>query len=413
MKKHFTMALTLLLVLALCVGCAAAPAQQAAPAAAPAEAPAAEPAAEAPAAEPAAAAAEPIKIGAILPLSSSAGLNGAKIRSGMEFAAGEINASGGLNGSQIELIFEDIESSNPSLALSAAEKLINQDKVNIIVGCYGSSASLAVLPVCEEYGVVMLEPVATSAALTSGSEWIFRISSTNSIDAEKLGAYLPGFGFNNIAYLPVDNDWGASVVKSYVPILEGAGATTVLNMPITIGETNYLSQLTKIENSGADSIIITQDIESNATLIRQIVEAGMENFTILSTSGNNASMVYSLVGDAAAGCYFVEYYQEEGMEGGAVSEANAAFVKAFKAAYPDTPADYFTVQGYSAVNVIKEAVAIAGSAERTAIRDAMREVKYDGLRGLIEFDEFGQSHGDVVLTQLQEGGVVKVIDYAK
>lgn len=355
----------------------------------------------------------PIKIGAVLPLSSSAGLNGAKIRKGMEFAAKNINDAGGINGAQIELIFEDIEASDPSLALSAAEKLINQDNVNIIVGCYGSSASLAVLPVCEEYGVVMLEPVATSAALTTGSEWIFRISSTNTIDAERVGAYLPKFGFNKIAYLPVDNDWGASVVKSYIPVLEGAGAETVLQMPITIGETNYLSQLTKIENSGADSIIITQDIESNATLIRQIVEAGMDDFTILSTSGNNASMVYSLIGDAAAGCYFVEYYQEMAMEGAEASAANKAFATAFEAAVKDTPADYFVVQGYSAVSIIEEAIKSAGSADRTAIRDAMKTVKWEGPRGVIEFDEVGQSHGDVVLTQLQAGGVVKVIDYMK
>lgn len=352
-----------------------------------------------------------VKIGAILPLSSSAGLNGQKVRKGMEYAAGLINDAGGLDGAPIELFFEDIESSDPSLALSAAEKLINQENVNIIVGCYGSSASLAVLPVCEEYGIVMLEPVATSAALTSGSEWIFRISSTNSIDAEMIGKYLPKFGFNKVAFLPVDNDWGASVVASYIPVLEGAGAEAVLKMPITIGETNYLSELTKIENSGADSIIITQDIESNATLIRQIREAGMNGFKILTTSGNNASMVYSLVGDAAEGCYFVEYYQEAAMTGVEMSAVNNEFITGFEKANPDTPADYFVNQGYVAVNVIKEAVLAAGSADRTAIRDAMKNVSYEGPRGLIEFDEVGQSHGDVILTQLLKGGEVKVIDY--
>lgn len=354
---------------------------------------------------------ESIKIGAILPLSSSAGVSGARIRAGMEFAAAEINEAGGIGGKQVEIIFEDIGASDPALAISAAEKLIHQDDVSIIVGCYGSSASLAVLPICEENEIVMLEPIATSAALTSGSEWIFRISSTNSIDAEMLGQYLPALGFNKIAYLPVDNDWGVSVTDSYIPILEAAGAETVLTMPITIGETNYLSQLTKIKASGADSIIITQDVEACATLIRQIKEAGMDDFTILSTSGNNASMVYSLIGEAGTGCYFVEYYAEYGMEGGGDSPENQAFTEAFEKANSDTAADYFVVQGYTAVQVIAQAVEAAGSSGRTEIRDAMAEIRYEGLRGTIEFDEVGQSHGDVILTRLKEGGTVEVIDY--
>ena len=238
-KKVLSIIMTSLLAVSMIVGCGAAESSDGGGAEAETQEEEAAPAEEAEPEEAAEPAGEAVKIGAILPLSSSAGINGDKIRKGMEYAAEILNNDGGMDGHPIELYFEDIESSDPSLALSAAEKLINQDNVNIIVGCYGSSASLAVLPVCEEAGIVMLEPVATSALLTQGSEWIFRISSTNTIDAEKVGEYLPKFGFNKIAYLPVDNDWGASVVNSYVPILEGAGSETTLTMPITIGETNH------------------------------------------------------------------------------------------------------------------------------------------------------------------------------
>mgnify|MGYP000897560821 CR=1 FL=1 len=248
---------------------------------------------------------EPIVIGAILPLSSSAGVSGNRVRSGMEAAVAAINADGGIDGRPVKIIFEDIEASDPQLAISAAEKLIHQDKVVSIVGCYGSSASLAVLPVCEENEIAMVEPVATSPLLTQGSEWVFRITSTNGIDAQAVGPYLPDMGFTKIAYLPVDNDWGLSVVNEYIPVLEAAGAETIDVLPVTIGETDYLSQLTKIKNSGANSVIITQDIESNATLIRQIKEAGMEDFNILSTSGNNSSMIHKLIGEVADDTYYV------------------------------------------------------------------------------------------------------------
>ncbi|MDR0840819.1 MAG: ABC transporter substrate-binding protein [Christensenellaceae bacterium] len=407
MKKGRFLALVLTILmlanlLAACSGSASAPtAPASAPAAAPGEAPAAAPSGEA------------IKIGAVLPLSSSAGVSGARVRKGMEFAANKINAAGGVNGSPIEIIFEDTQSSDPALAMSAVEKLIHQDKVNIIVGCYGSSASLAALPLCEENGVVMLEPIATSPAITSGSEWAFRISSTNGIDAEMVGPYLPALGFEQVAYMPVDNDWGLSVTQNYIPVLEGVGAKTVTTEGIIIGEGNYLTQLTKIKNSGATSVIITQDVESCSTLIRQMVESGMGDFKILSTSGNNASMVRSLIGDAAQGVYFIEYYAEDGMVGGVPNEKNKAFTEEWNAANSDTALDYFVVQGVSAVEIIAQAIAEAGSADRTAIRDALRSLEYEGLRSTIKFDEFGQSHGEVILTQIKEDNSIEIIDYKK
>lgn len=405
-KNSLVVCLCLVLVVSLAAGCAP---QATNTPAAPVPTEAAKPADNAPAAKEATG--EPIKIGAVLPLSSSAGVSGNRVRNGMEFAMKEINDAGGIDGRPLEIIFEDTQASDPALAISAVEKLINQDQVCVIIGCYGSSASLAALPVCEKNGVAMLEPIATSPALTTGSEWIFRISSTNGIDAEMVGPYLPKMGFTKVAYLPVDNDWGLSVTKSYIPILEANGATTVTTLPIALGETNYLSQLTKIKNSGADSVIITQDVESCSTLIRQIVEAGMTDFKILSTSGNNASMVYKLIGEAGKDVYFVEYYAEPDMQGAQDNTKSKAFSEAFNAQFPDTKADYFVVQGVTAIEVIKEAVSAAGSTDRTAIRDALRNVKLDGLRGLIEFNEVGQSYGQVVLTQLHAGGTIDIVDY--
>lgn len=354
---------------------------------------------------------EPIIIGAVLPLSSSAGVSGNRVRSGMEAAAAAINADGGIDGRPIKIIFEDIESSDPQLAISAAEKLIHQDKAVSIVGCYGSSASLAVLPICEENEIAMVEPVATSPLLTSGSKWIFRVTSTNGIDAEAVGPYLPAMGFTKIAYLPVDNDWGLSVIKGYIPVLEAAGAETIEVLPVTIGETDYLAQLTKIKNSGANSIIITQDIESNATLIRQIREAGMDDFKILSTSGNNASMIYKLIGDIADDTYYVEYYAEPEMKGATNAERGREFADYFATIDPDTPVDFYVITGYNAVMVLNEAIRDAGSTDRVAIRDALQKVEYDSVRGTIAFDEFGQSHGDVILTHLHGDGSIDVVDY--
>lgn len=411
MKQRRTLVACISLILVLCLlaaGCA--PKAANAPAAAPAAA--AEAAKPAQSTEPAApeATGEPIKVGAVLPLSSSAGATGTRVRNGIEFSVKQINDAGGVDGRPMEVIFEDIQASDPALAMSAVEKLINQDQVCAIIGCYGSSASLAALPICEKNGVAMIEPIATSPLLTTGSEWVFRITSTNGLDAVMVGPGLPELGFKNVAYMPIDNDWGLAVSKGYVPVLEANGARTVDIVPITIGETNYLSQLTKIKNSGADSIVVAQDIESCATLIRQCVESGMTDFKIV-LNGVNSSLMYNLIGEACVGVYFIEYYAEPEMEGTKDAAKGKAFAESFNKMFPDTKADYAVVQGLSATEILRDAILRAGSTDRTAIRDALKETKYEGLRGLIEFDEVGQSHGEVVLTQMQPGGTPRVVGY--
>ena len=352
---------------------------------------------------------EPIKIGAVLPLSSAAAITGSHIRIGIETVMDQVNKAGGIKGRPIQVIFEDIQASDPALALSAVEKLINSDKVVLIIGCYGSSASLAALPKCEKAQIPMVEPNATSPALTTGSQWIFRLPSTNAIDAEKVAPLLPSLGFTKVAYLPVDNDWGLSVTKAYIPKLEAAGAKTICTEAIALGETNYLSQLTKIKNSGADSMIITQDADTSATLLKQIVEAGMSNFKVLCTSGNSSMTAYDLAGDATANTYFVEYFAQYGMKGAGDNPDIKALDEFMKKNHPDTAADYPVAAGINAANVVVDALKRAASYDGVTLRDTLRQTNISGLRGQITFDKNGQAAGEVYLTQLKAGGEVNVI----
>lgn len=407
-NKIFALLMVSIMLISMIAGCAQPSAATPAPGA-PAESGSA---AEAPAAESPVASGEPIVVGAILPLTGSASLMGSCVRQGMEQRMASINASGGIMGRPLQIIFEDIQASDPALALSAAEKLIHQDGAVAIFGCYGSSASLAVLPVCEENQIPMVEPIATSPALTTGSEWICRISSTNAIDAEIVGKTLYDIGFTKIAYLPVDNDWGLSVSNCYIPVMEALGAETVSITPITIGETNYLSQLTNLKNSGANSVIITQDIESACTLVRQMVEAGITDMKILQSSGNTSFNAYDLIGDLSANSYFVEYYEQYGYNSDRASRAeNKEFYDLSVSA--GGRGDYSTAQGFLCVDILADAIERAQSTEGPVLRDALRATDRDGLRGHVTFDEFGQFRGDVILTQLTAGGATNIIPISK
>ncbi len=133
-------------------------------------------------------AAKTIKIGAIYPLSGGAAAAGRELRAGAELAAEIANTvmpelamsmakTAGitsLDGAQIELIFKDHEG-NPTIGADLAKKLILDDKVDGILGCYHSSVTKTVSTVCEQYGIPMINGSSTSPALTQrGFKWFWR-----------------------------------------------------------------------------------------------------------------------------------------------------------------------------------------------------------------------------------------------
>ena len=117
-----------------------------------------------------------IKVGVIQPLTGAFAASGTYVSNGARIAADEINAGGGVLGRKIELVVED-NKSNPTEAASVAEKLIVRDKVPVLMGAWGSSLTLAVMPKLMEYQVPMLVETSSSDKITTiGNPFVFRIS---------------------------------------------------------------------------------------------------------------------------------------------------------------------------------------------------------------------------------------------
>src|SRR3954464_6688475 len=117
-----------------------------------------------------------IKVGVIQPLTGAFAASGTYVANGAKIAADEINANGGVLGRKIELVIED-NKSNPTEAASVAEKLIVRDKVPVLMGAWGSSFTLAVMPKLREYKVPMLVETSSSGKITtSGNPYMLCIS---------------------------------------------------------------------------------------------------------------------------------------------------------------------------------------------------------------------------------------------
>src|SRR5579863_2030647 len=159
--------------------------------------------------------AEDVKIGVTQPLTGAFAADGNYVAEGAKLAAEAINKAGGVDGRQIQLVIED-NKSNPTEAAATAERLIVQDKVPVMMGAWGSSLTLAVMPKLMEYKVPMVVETSSSGKITtSGNPYIFRISPTSEMEAKAFKSILPKMAVKKADFLVINNDWGRGSAEDF------------------------------------------------------------------------------------------------------------------------------------------------------------------------------------------------------
>jgi branched-chain amino acid transport system substrate-binding protein len=167
-----------------------------------------------------------IKIGVTQPLTGAFAASGNYVAQGAKIAEEEINKAGGVLGKKIELIVED-NKSNPTEAAATAEKLIVKDKVPVMLGAWGSSLTLAIMPKLEEYKVPMVVETSSSGKITtSGNPYIFRISPPSAVEAAAFKSILPKMSVKKADFLVINNDWGRGSAEDFGKLLKAADAVS-------------------------------------------------------------------------------------------------------------------------------------------------------------------------------------------
>lgn len=355
--------------------------------------------------------ADPIRIGVIEPLTGPCAYDGQSVVAGAKMAEEEINAAGGVLGRSIKLIVEDGKA-DPAESVSAAQKLLTRDRVSCLMGAWASSATLAVMPILPKYGVPMLVETSSATKITQlGNKWIFRIASTEELAAQALEKHLVSkLGFTKVAFLVVNNDWGRGAVEYYGKVIQNGGGKVVTAEYHAAGETNFYPFLTKIKASGADSLIITTDVQTVGMVVKQAHELGL-NMPRLATSGMPADVVVRVAGrEASEGLYLQNYYVPYAPRPG-FEERNQKFIEAYRKDHPGQLPDKYVALGYDGIYVLAKAITMAGSADPGKIRDALEKVEHDGLAGTHKFDSTGQSRPTVSVSQIR-GGEPKLMFFA-
>lgn len=342
---------------------------------------------------------EPIKIGFIGPLTGDASPYGVDTLNGATLMMEELNAAGGVNGRPIQIIAEDARCTGTDAA-SAAQKLVNVDKVVAIIGGQCSGETLAAAPIAEAGGVVMLSPVSSSPDVTEAGDFIFRDYPSDALKTKAMANFFADQGYDQVAIIAENTDFAVAFRDSLVKDV-GAEAV-VFNEVVEPNTKDFRSLMTRLKDVEFDIFVADgQTSAAIAAMLQQMRELGITQPAISHDVGEDKSLL-DLAPEASEGLYTVNVPKIGNDE---------PFGQKFTARFGDAKAAMaFAGHAYDAMGVLAQAMGTAGT-DGVAIRDYLYNVSYDGVVGTFSFDAKGDVIGiNYTLSQVKDGAFVKVKD---
>lgn len=321
-----------------------------------------------------------VKIGVALPLTGDAGNMGQNVKSAIEIAAKEINSNGGIDGKEIELIFEDTRCI-PQDAANAGNKLINIDKVPVIIGAYCSGETLAIAPLAEKSKTILFSPGSSSPKITDSGDYIFRDYPSDAYQGKIAAEYI----YNNlskkkVAVLFWQGDWAVGVKSVFVPHFKEIGGTITAEESFDMGAKDLKSQLSKIKETNPDVIYFLSMPAEGIIGLKQAKELGINKPFVGGDTWDDPK-IPAEAGNAADGSIFFIPY--------------APLTEDFKAKMKVQNKNNEIIIGapnaYDALHIIADIMNKVGT-DPTKIKDELYKVKdYNGVSGTIIID----SNGDI------------------
>lgn len=359
-----------------------------------------------------AASAQTIKIGVNEPLTGAFAASGTYVVNGAKIAADEINAKGGVLGQKIELVIED-NKSNPTEAAAVAEKLITRDKTPVMMGAWGSSLTLAVMPKLVDYETPMVVETSSSGKITtSGNPYIFRISPPSAVEAAAFKGLVEKIGMKKVDFLVINNDWGRGSADDFGKMLKDKGVTIGLVETMDQAAQDMSAQLSKFKSSDADTLMITTAVDQLTLIFKQAAALGLKKRIITTGGSQNPDQIIAQAGAAANGTMHLTTFLPWFPEKTPNPEATAYFIGEWKKRGFEFAGVTESFRGYDGIRTAAAAIQKAGKADPAAIKAAMWDIDVKGLNGDIVFkksgpagQESGQSQPNVYLIEINDGKV--------
>ena len=348
-------------------------------------------------------AAEPIIIGSISPLTGTNAVQGLDMKRGEELALEEINAAGGIYGRPLKIIWEDTESS-PKGGMDAVHKLVEINKVPLILGAYSSGISLPTGQWTNSKKVIQIAEASTSPKLREIGPYFFNIIGLDEVMGTMLAEFALESGAQSFASITVNNPFGIGIEIWTEKTVKKAGKSWLEAVRYDEKKMDYRAEIERLFAKKPEAVFFTSYGTESKLILKQAYEMGLKPskgwYADYPTMWSNE--VIPVTAEGILGLKI-------GMTGGTrLAQYQAAYEKRYGKAAKQTA---FGAYAYDATWVAALALSMAGSADTDKIANALHAVSkvYGGVTGDKSFDQDGMQVTDYYQRMLYQGG--KLVPY--
>ena len=351
---------------------------------------------------------------------------GKSTQRGIEMALEEVNKAGGIEGKPVRIVVED-DQSKPEEAATAVKKLINQDKVILVLGEVASSRTLAGAPICQEAKIPIITPASTNPKVTQVGDYVFRVCFIDPFQGEVMAKFARNtLKVSQAAILKdIKNDYSVGLAQFFTETFTNLGGQIITEESYAEGDIEFRAQLTALKAKNPEVIFIPGYYTEIGLIARQARDLGI-NVPLIGGDGWDSPRLVEIGGKALEHTYYSNHYTPEDPR-----PEIQKFIADYKAKYNEIP-DAMAPLGYDAARIafdaikwsgilqeqnIKEAYndnpkattlmeAINTPKNRQLIRDAIAETKdFPGITGMITIDENRNAKKSAVVVKIEDGKV--------
>lgn len=376
------------------------------------------------------AAAEDLHIGALVPLTGDLQAYGETSENGIKLAVQEINEAGGVLGEEVEMSTGDTQTA-PQAGVDAAERLVNVDGVNALIGALSSGVTIPVAEtVSRSEGVPQISGASTSPVITDLEDdgFMFRTVPSDAFQGQALARIAQDSGYESLSVLYINNDYGEGLAEAFEEAFTEMGGEVPQMAAYSKGRSSYRGDLRRVGRGEPEGLVLIGYPENGRTILRQAVQGGMfENFVF--TDGlKSPDLIEALGPEVMNGTVGSAPQAPDDLPGA------EHFDSAYEEAFGEAPPQPFMDTVYDAAYLIALAAQQAGTTDREAIRDNLQsvsrgpgekvypgewekavelledgeEINYQGASGSVDFDDNGDVPGSFAHWEIQEGEIRNV-----
>ena len=321
---------------------------------------------------------------------------GITTHNGIDLAIRQINAEGGVLGKKIRVVLQD-DRGDPTEARTAVTRLIELDRVIVMLGEVASSRSIAAGAVCQQKKIPMITPSSTNPDVTQGRDYVFRVCFTDDFQGMVCGKFAAeSLKLTKAAILrDIKNDYSVGLADSFAKTFRKLGGSIVADESYSEGDKDFSSQLTAIKAKNPQLIFVPGYYTEVALIARRSRQLGI-SIPLLGGDGWDSSVLVRNAGSALEGCYFSNHFSP-------ISQDKRArqFVKEYRKIHNTNP-NALAALGYDAARIMVAAIEKAGSTDGSKIRDALAATRnYPGVTGNITIDANRNAVKPAVIIQIK------------